>query len=440
MTDTELPWFCHVPKHWKIRRLKTLCNMKSGYGITEDSIEPEGTYPVYGGNGIRGYASGYTHDGDFVLIGRQGAQCGNVHIAHGKFWASEHAVVAATRNNGCSPEWLSSILEVVNLNQYSIAAAQPGLSVERVLNIPIPVPPAREQAALIRLLDRVKWRIGCYVSAKHKINALLQEYRQTIIHQVVTGRVDVQTGRQYSMYRPSGVAWLSSVPAMWEIWPLRARYTQCLGKMLDSKRVTGRHSVPYLRNTDVQWDGLNTDDLPMMDITPSEYDRYTVQRGDLIVCEGGEVGRCAIWSAELPVCGFQKALHRLRPKYPGKDLPRFMYYMLRSAAVRDAFADGHVSTIPHLTGDKLRAHRFPFPPLDVQTEIVQYLDTVTAQVDNAIYQNQVKIKLAEEYGLRLAADLLTGRTDLTKSINSSLDRETRFQRTVAEQVDKGRQE
>ena len=263
------------------------------------------------------------------------------------------------------------------------------------------------------------------------------KYRDVILPMTVLRRLDavLEGSKQAVLDMKSSLD-----AAMWEVWPLRARYTQCLGKMLDSKRVTGRHSVPYLRNTDVQWDGLNTDDLPMMDITPSEYDRYTVQRGDLIVCEGGEVGRCAIWSAELPVCGFQKALHRLRPKYPGKDLPRFMYYMLRSAVVRDAFADGHVSTIPHLTGDKLRAYRFPFPPLDVQTEIVQYLDTVTAHVDNAIYQNQVKIKLAEEYGLRLAADLLTGRTDLPKSINSSLDRETRFQRSVGEQVDKGRQE
>ncbi len=130
--DSGVPWLGEVPAHWEIRRLKTLCSMESGNGITAMSIEPTGEYPVYGGNGLRGYTSNYTHDGNFVLIGRQGALCGNVHIAHGRFWASEHAVVT-TAHSGYSPGWLGAILGVMNLNQYSIAAAQPGLSVERVL-------------------------------------------------------------------------------------------------------------------------------------------------------------------------------------------------------------------------------------------------------------------------------------------------------------------
>ena len=122
-----------MPEHWEVRRLKTVCGMKSGDGITAMSIEPAGEYPVYGGNGLRGYTSSYTHDGNFALIGRQGALCGNVHIAQGRFWASEHAVVA-TVHSGHALEWFGAILGVMNLNQYSIAAAQPGLSVERVLN------------------------------------------------------------------------------------------------------------------------------------------------------------------------------------------------------------------------------------------------------------------------------------------------------------------
>ena len=129
--DSGAEWLGEVPEHWEIRRLKTLCSMKSGEGITAMSIEPTGEYPVYGGNGLRGYTSNYTHDGNFALIGRQGALCGNVHVARGRFWASEHAVVVALHLDYVL-EWFSSILGVMNLNQYSIAAAQPGLAVERV--------------------------------------------------------------------------------------------------------------------------------------------------------------------------------------------------------------------------------------------------------------------------------------------------------------------
>ena len=144
---SDADWFIEAPKHWNTQRLKTLCTMKSGNGITTESIEPEGPYPVYGGNGIRGYSRTYTHEGHFALIGRQGALCGNVHRASGKFWASEHAVVASLKA-AHSLDWFVPLLEVMNLNQYSIAAAQPGLSVDRVMNLNVPVPPFKEQTKI----------------------------------------------------------------------------------------------------------------------------------------------------------------------------------------------------------------------------------------------------------------------------------------------------
>ena len=130
LKPSGVEWLGDVPEHWGIQRLKTVCGMKSGEGITAMSIENEGEYPVYGGNGLRGYTSEFTHDGDYVLIGRQGALCGNVHIARGQFWASEHAVVTTVYTDHIL-EWLSALLEVMNLNQYSIAAAQPGLVVSQ---------------------------------------------------------------------------------------------------------------------------------------------------------------------------------------------------------------------------------------------------------------------------------------------------------------------
>ena len=73
MKDSGVEWLGEIPAHWEVRRLKTMCQIKSGEGITAESIEAEGEYPVYGGNGLRGYTSSYTHDGEFALIGRQGA-------------------------------------------------------------------------------------------------------------------------------------------------------------------------------------------------------------------------------------------------------------------------------------------------------------------------------------------------------------------------------
>ena len=276
------------------------------------------------------------------------------------------------------------------------------------LRTKVAVPSKCEQRAIVRYLDHVDDRIRRYVSAKEKLIALLEEERQAVIHRAVTRGLDPNVP-----LKPSGVEWLGDVPAHWEVTALHHKYSQTLGKMLDSKRIIGDHLLPYLRNTDIQWDRINVDNLPTMDIPPSEYGKYTVRTGDLLVCEGGEVGRSALWSGELTICGFQKALHRLRPRR--EDVPRFMYYVLRSASNRNVFSDGHVSTIAHLTGDKLRAHRFPFPPIPEQTAIVEHLDKATAGIDAAITRARRRTELLREYRTRIIADVVTGKLDVRET-------------------------
>ena len=191
LKPSGVEWLGDIPEHWGIQSLKTVCGMKSGEGITGMSIEDEGEFPVYGGNGLRGYTSEFTHDGEYVLIGRQGALCGNVHIARGQFWASEHAVVTTLYENHVL-EWLSGLLEVMNLNQYSIAAAQPGLAVERVMNLWIPVPPPEEQKTIAASIGTKTKRIDNTVKQARSQTDLMNEYRTRLIADVVTGQLDVR--------------------------------------------------------------------------------------------------------------------------------------------------------------------------------------------------------------------------------------------------------
>ena len=191
LKPSGVEWLGDVPEHWGIRRLKTICYMKSGEGITATSIETEGEYPVYGGNGLRGYTFEFTHNGDYVLIGRQGALCGNIHVAREKFWASEHAVVATLSPNHVL-EWFSALLEVMNLNQYSIAAAQPGLAVDRVMNLWAPIPPREEQAHIATRMGRQTERIDNIVNNARRQIDFMNEYRTRLIADVVTGQLDVR--------------------------------------------------------------------------------------------------------------------------------------------------------------------------------------------------------------------------------------------------------
>ena len=276
-------------------------------------------------------------------------------------------------------------------------------------------PPLAEQRAIVRSLDAADRRIRRYIRAKERLIELLDERKRALIHEAVTGRIDVRTGQPYPVYKDSGVEWLGKVPEHWEVAGLGYRYEQCLGKMLDGKRITGEHLVPYLRNADVQWDEINVADLPRMDIHPDEIPRYTVQPGDLLVCEGGEVGRCAIWKGEIDRCGFQKALHRLRPRDDERDRPKFLYYALSVAVTCGAFADGHESTIAHLTGEKLRRHRFAFPCADEQAAIVGFLDHAVRRIRAAISATQRQIEHVHEYRTRLIADVVTGKLDVREA-------------------------
>jgi type I restriction enzyme, S subunit len=190
LKPSGIEWLGDIPKHWDVKKLKYLANLKSGESITSDLIKEDEIYPVYGGNGLRGFASKYTHDGDYILIGRQGALCGNINYANGKFWASEHAIVV-TRLNKENILWLGELLKSMNLNQHSISAAQPGLAVERIQNLYIPYPPKDEQPLIGEYINQESARINGTISKIEKEIELLQEYRTALISEVVTGKIKV---------------------------------------------------------------------------------------------------------------------------------------------------------------------------------------------------------------------------------------------------------
>ena len=205
-----------------------------------------------------------------------------------------------------------------------------------------------------------------------------------------------QRFRSYLEYKDSGVEWLGAVPTHWDIAPVYARYEVALGKMLDAKRVTGESSARYLRNVDVQWDAVNVDDLPEMDFPSADRDRYLLRSGDLLVCEGGEVGRTAIWSGTLDECFYQKAIHRVRP-WSDREIPRFFYFLMYAMAKRGVFtAGGNPNTIDHLTAIQLRHYRMPFPASSEQRAIAAFLDRETARIDALLEQKERLIELLQE--------------------------------------------
>ncbi|WP_246248107.1 restriction endonuclease subunit S [Micromonospora maritima] len=146
-----------------------------------------------------------------------------------------------------------------------------------------------------------------------------------------------------------------------------------LGKMLDRGKGSGKNPRPYLRNINVQWGRIDQSDILFMDIPPDQEERFRLRDGDLLVCEGGEVGRCAVWRGADDYMAFQKALHRIRPL--GGIEPLYLRYLLENLSRRkvlDLWATG--STIKHLPQEQLRQLPIQLPPLAEQRRVVAALE------------------------------------------------------------------
>ena len=147
----------------------------------------------------------------------------------------------------------------------------------------LPLPPLKEQAAIVRYLDAADQKIQAYISAKEKLIALLEEQRQTIIHQAVTRGLDPNV-----KLKPSGVEWLGDVPEHWEVTAAKRKYIIQMGKMLQpSPKTEDDKEVQYLRALNIQWESLVTHDIATMWANSSEIAQLQVQPTDLLVCEEG---------------------------------------------------------------------------------------------------------------------------------------------------------
>jgi type I restriction enzyme S subunit len=187
LKPSNISWIGEIPEHWKIKRIKDIATLQSGNNLVSEQISEEGEYPVYGGNGLRGYYDNYNREGFFALIGRQGALCGNINYAKGKFWTTEHAVVVEIFE-GSDMFWFGEVLREMNLNQYSNTAAQPGLAVENLRSLKLPFPPRNEQKVIAAYLDNFCKNIENAKENIEKQLIQLKKHRKSLIHECVTGK------------------------------------------------------------------------------------------------------------------------------------------------------------------------------------------------------------------------------------------------------------
>ncbi|ETK04514.1 hypothetical protein T229_08495, partial [Tannerella sp. oral taxon BU063 isolate Cell 5] len=179
--DDEIPF--DLPKGWEWCRIKDICQMQAGKNISASEISEEKNleyqYRCIGGNGLRGYVKTYNTEGHFSIVGRQGVLCGCLNIEVGRFYATEHAVIVDSWGI-ITPLFMYYILTALNLNQYSTATAQPGLSVAKIIDTPFPLPPLAEQQRIVAKIEELMPLVEQYGRAQSELEALNSNIREQL--------------------------------------------------------------------------------------------------------------------------------------------------------------------------------------------------------------------------------------------------------------------
>lgn len=383
---------------WQPRRLKTLCTMKSGTSLPADLLADSGPYPVFGANRQRGWTDRFTHEGEYPLVGRQGS-VGKVRFATGRFWATEHAVVV-TPGDDVDPSWLAKLLEVMDLAQYSRAAAIPGLSVERIMRLHTLLPPLDEQLAIRRFIDYSDLWIGRAVGARLALAELLLEKRGATVEAIVLGN-----GTDRACHG-GPFRFIDRIPSDWSTRPAKFLFRE-----VDERSQTGREellSVSHLTGVTPRSSKTVT-----MFLAESYKGHKMCRAGDLVVnTMWAWMGALGVTSQEGLV---SPAYGVYRPLPNSPLLSEFADLLLRSRAYVSEYtcrSTGIRSSRLRLYPDRFLSIPVVVPPITEQHQLVAMATARTAAIDLAIDAVQREVTLLREYRTRLVSDVVLGKRDV----------------------------
>lgn len=430
--EEEIPF--EVPEGWAWARLKHICMMAAGKSKPSDQIKTEpfvGSYPCFGGNGIRGYLDEYNQDGTFSIVGRQGALCGNINIASGKFYATEHAVVT-TLFYGIDFNWSNYTLEALQLNQYATGAAQPGLSVANILNVFVPVPPTREQECIGNKIAESIKIIEIIANDREDLQTLISTIKSKILDLAIRGQLVPQNpddepasvlleriraekeelikqgkikrdkkesiifkGEDNSYYeiienevKIIDNSLLFDIPDNWCWCRIRSIANVKGGKRLPKggnfSEFPTAHA--YIRVTDMKNQTVNTGDLKYIsDDVYEQIKSYTISTDDIYITIAGTIGVVGEIPEELDNMNLTENAVKVCDIKISK---KYLSYVLQSQFVQNQFQDKtHQVAMPKLALERILTTSIPIPPYKEQLRLIKIIGDILGKlniIDNSV--------------------------------------------------------
>lgn len=348
----------HLPHGWARATVGQLCTVRYGKGLAKKQRVETGQVGIYGSAGLVGYHDQALVEEQVIVVGRKG-NAGSVWLALGPSWPIDTTYYLQS-SRGLSASFLTFQLQTLDLVHMDSSTAIPSLRRPDLEAASIAVAPIAEQR---RIVERIEEILTCLDAIETTLQSLLKRVKVL--------RSAILTDAFYAD---------SDLPPNWISTTIGAVAEVQLGRQRSPKHHTGKQMRPYLRAANVTWNGVSLGDIKEMNFNDSDFERYRLEPGDLLLNEASgtpnEVGKPVIWDGEIEECCFQNTLLRLRPREVNLD---YLYWYCYLSALTGRFGEaGRGVNIRHL--GKRGLSRFPIPvaPRSEQTWIA---DDITKQFD-----------------------------------------------------------
>ena len=423
--DEEVPF--EIPQGWEWERFGNIMINKDSERVPLSVAQRQQlkkTYNYYGASGVIDKVDKYLFDKDLLLIGEDGANLINrstpiAFIAKGKYWVNNHAHVLDVCS-GMALSYVALFINAISLVDYVTGTAQPKMNQEKMNSILFAIPPVKEQYRILEKMSKVDAFVDKYASLQTKLdsldNSVYELLRKSILQEAIQGKLVPQIasegtaqklleqikeeklklvkegklkksalttstifrGDDNKYYEKIGKKCVNiteeipfEIPASWTWCHLNDIAESDLGKTMNKGQNAGE-LVPYLCSINVYWNKIDLSKIKHAQFTEIELAKYLLQKNDLLICEGGDIGRAAIWDINETMY-YQNALHRVR--FYGKIFPKFFLYILslyKALGLLDKKSKG--MTIKHFTKSALNSIVIPLPPLLEQKRIIEKIE------------------------------------------------------------------
>ena len=385
-----------IPIDWDAVPLSQVCSMKSGEGIISGRIDAHSDYPCYGGNGLRGFTSRFTHDGTHALVGRQGALCGNVLGVQGKFFASEHALVVAAKDN-TDIGWLTLVLGRMRLNRYSESSAQPGLSAAKLLRLAVACPGSKaEQRAIAGVLSDA----DALIESLEQLLAKKRHLKQGAMQELLTGKKRLPGFGLHDLEETE----VGLIPSDWLIRPLLSVVRIARGQV--DPRVE-----PYRTMTLVAPDHIEVGTGRLLERVSAKDQgaisgKYLFTRGDVVYSKIRPYLRKAALVDFDGLCSAD-----MYPLRPSSDVSAgfVLATILGHRFSKYAESVSARSGMPKINREELAAFAVALPPTKAEQDAIA---AILSDMDSEIDAVVAKLTKARQIKQGMMQELLTGRIRL----------------------------